>query len=138
MSQLRRLQDSTHATERTRNPRYTLPNKLSVVTGTIGSKITYPLTARVVSRSGMLLSWDSPIQVPFIPNTILALTIDTGSEAGKESVSCLAKVVGKFSKSQNRRDFGVAIVQIDSGDATIWEAWIAGLASRGQATTRQY
>ena len=94
---------------------------------TIGSTIQFPLVSANVSKSGLLLTWDSRLKVPFQKNTIIEMCIDPTGEYLESPLICLGKVVRKISETKNCAHFGVRIVQIDPKDQYTWEGMIHGL-----------
>lgn len=118
-----------------RAPRFDVKSQVQVQTKTLGAEVSYGLTTRNVSRSGLLLSWEQGSRVPFIENTLVEMTIDPHKSLLETPVQCLGKVVRRVDKSahvdrQSVADFGVQIVQIDGDDLSNWEACIATLADK--------
>ena len=118
----------TAIVNRVRAPRYVPDRDLMVESKTIGSDISYKLTTENVSRSGMLLSWQRSVQVPFLVNTIVEMRIDPRGEFLSMPVNCLGKVVRRDDESGVR--FGVQIIQIDNDDMVAWENCLAIIEKR--------
>ena len=114
-------------TTRTRNPRHQLDCEIAVTVRTIGSDLSFPLSTRLVSKSGMLLNWVSSLHVPFLPNTIVSMTIDPNSAVLTNPLECLGKVVVRLPGASGP-DFGISIIQIDARDLNEWEMCILQLA----------
>lgn len=112
---------------RVRAPR--LPLDLRVESKTIGTDAAYDLNTVDVSRSGLLLSWNRKVRVPFNVNTILEMKIDPGCSHLDESVSCLGKVVRREGEN-GETQFGIQIVQIDNTDLNVWEGCLNQLESK--------
>ena len=118
-----------------RAPRFDMSSRVQVQTKTLGAEISYGLTTRNVSRSGLLLTWEQGSRVPFIENTLVEMTIDPHQSLLDIPVNCMGKVVRRvdnFSEEsqQSMSDFGVQIVQIDGNDLVNWEACITALAQK--------
>jgi len=108
---------------------------LMVATKTIGTNLTFKLTTENVSRSGMLLSWENKVRIPFIENTLIEMMIDPDAKVLDEPVACLGKIIRKLDGHADngalRLSFGVQIVQMDNTDLEQWEACLAALAAKG-------
>jgi hypothetical protein len=116
---------------RVRAPR--VPVGLEVESRTIGTAAAYKLETLDVSRSGLLLSWQREMKVPFIINTIIEMTIDPHSTCLTEPVACLGKVVRREqtdADGHTTTHLGVQIVQIDNNDLNAWEGCLTELERR--------
>jgi hypothetical protein len=113
---------------RIRTRRYQVDTGILVESKTIGTDISYRLTTKNVSRSGMLLSWQKAFSLPFMVNTIIELKIDAKSAVLSEPVSCLGKVVRRV--DQDGVHFGVQIIQMENDDLVAWEHCIALIEKR--------
>jgi hypothetical protein len=117
---------------RVRAPR--IPIDLEVSSKTIGTGMAYNLQTLDISRSGMLLSFESSAKMPFNINTLIEMTIDPERRCLGLPVMCLGKVVRRESEktSRNREStrIGVQIVQIDASDLTSWEGCLNELEKK--------
>lgn len=118
---------------RARSNRKKLPEPIIVESNTIGCPIHFPLTSENVSKSGLLLSWESEHYVPFQENTIIEMIIDKESQYLEKPLVCLGKIVRKESNSSNQARFGTRIVQIDPKDQYAWEGMVQDLDERSEA-----
>ncbi len=115
---------------RARAPRFEVTDAVQVQSRTIGTDVSYSLSTKNVSRSGLLLTWEQNSRVPFIENTIIEMTIDPNCQLLHEPVHCLGKVVRRVQRpmmggnAANTAEFGVRIVQIDNRDLDVWESCI--------------
>ena len=116
-----------HQESRLRPPRIPMPRLMIVESKTIGTNLSFPLISEDISRTGLLLTWDSDIIIPFLENTILDLNIDAGSAIMDKPLRCLGKITRTIGdKSHRPRRFGVKIIQIETGDQEIWDQLIRG------------
>ena len=93
-----------------------------VDTKTIGTNLCYSLRTINISKTGMLLSWNSSVKVPFIENTIIELKVDTTRQHLSFPVDCLGKVVRRIDHGADpATDFGVHIVQMEAEDRLRWD-----------------
>lgn len=103
---------------------------VQVESRTIGSFTSYQLYTQDVSRSGLLLVWDSTLQMPFNVNTLIEMVIDPGGQCLEKPLTCLGKVVRRdldTASQKYRAQLGVQIVQIDQGDLAAWEGCVTKL-----------
>lgn len=112
---------------RVRAQRMDVDGSMVVDSKTLGTSITYRLTTRNVSKSGMLLSWNNDSHVPFIVNTLIEMTIDPGARWLSQPVPCLGKVVRREEGGSAGASFGIRIIQIDNSDLEAWEACVGSL-----------
>ena len=104
---------------------------LLVDSKTIGSDLRFPLRSQNLSRSGMYLTWESSVRIPFIENTIIEMCIDTAGKFMETPVSCLGKVVRRVETTDATTNFGIKIVQIEEEDQGRYDAAIAELDTKG-------
>ena len=109
---------------RARSHRTKVMQPMVVQSHTIGSTIRYPLVSENISKSGLLLVWDSKHQAPFRENTIIEMNIDTGSTFFEGPMNCLGKVVRKIEWSKKTFAYGIRIVQMEPKDQHTWEAMV--------------
>ena len=109
---------------RARSNRKSLAGPMIVESNTIGSAIQFPLLSENISKSGLLLMWESKHKVPFQENTIIEMIIDTGGTYLEQPLVCLGKIVRKIGGSNKCSRFGIRIVQIDPKDQYTWEGMI--------------
>jgi len=120
---------------RVRAQRMDVDNSLVVDSKTLGTTITYRLTTRNVSKSGLLLSWNNDSHVPFIVNTLIEMTIDPGSRWLTNPVPCLGKVVRREEGGKQGARFGIRIIQIDNEDLENWETCVGNLERTAEQFT---
>lgn len=94
---------------------------------TIGCRTFYAMRSENISRSGLLLTWDSKYRSPFREKTILELRIDCEGNLFDQPVECLAKVVRIEDGIGHLRKYGVQIVQIAGVHQHAWESKICEL-----------
>lgn len=112
---------------RARSARKSLKGPMVVQSYTIGTNLIYPLLSENVSKSGLLLIWESDYAAPFQENTIIEMTIDTLGAYLDRPLTCLGKIVRKTAESKTCYRFGIRIVQIDPKDQHVWEGMIGEL-----------
>jgi hypothetical protein len=96
-------------------------DEVVVESKTLGTTMSYVLEADNLSRTGMLLNIGRNVKVPFLVNTLLELTVDTRGTLFERPVQCLGKIVRLDRADDERAQFGVHIVQIDTRELETWE-----------------
>lgn len=104
-----------------RAKRLDIDSGLIVESKTIGTVLSYNLATENVSRTGMLLNVGRNKRVPFLVNTILELTVDSGTQLFERPINCLGKIVRVDGQDPKRPRYGIHIVQIDARDLEAWE-----------------
>lgn len=123
---------------RVRSVRTELNEKMIVESKTIGANLTFPFTSENISKSGMLLAWNSPHKAPFQEKTILHLTIDPNNAYLEKPLFCLGQVVRKFSESEETDKYGVRIIQMEPKDISAWESIVNALEASDDHKSETY
>lgn len=107
---------------RPRAPRFSPNEDLVVKSKTIGTMLAYQLSTDDISYSGLLLSWNHNVTIPFRENTLIEMEIDPESNWLNEPVRCMGKVARRFNSNDGATTkFGISIVQIDHDSLKNWE-----------------
>ncbi len=125
--------------DRVRATRYVPRHAISVATKTIGTTISFRMETENLSLSGLLLAWNQRRVIPFIENTIIELVIDPNCEILRKPLACLGKIVRKNERLDQDLGpmFGVAIVQMDANDTSMWEDCLSQIADSGAMIAAQ-
>ncbi len=119
-------------------PRYEPSTELIVSSKTLGTNTVYDLSTANVSRSGLLLRWQSDAPIPFIESTILEMTVDPVGHYLGAPVKCLGKVVRmqvnprQLDGAERDVAFGIRIVQMDDHDGESWVDCLSTLERTGK------
>ncbi len=110
------------AQAKTAAPRYrTLDQALRVSSRTLGVPVEYELVSANISKSGILMEYESQGRIPFNVNTLLEMTVDPGMQWLQRPVQCIGKVVRLAHSPAGLIQYGVKIVQIEGGESDVWE-----------------
>lgn len=94
---------------------------------TLGTSMNYNLPIDNLSRSGMLLNMGGNRKVPFLINTLVELSVDTGGALFEQPVNCLGKIVRMTIGPERKTQFGVQIIQMEAKDLAAWERAIGSM-----------
>ncbi len=114
---------------RVRASRFDLDGRLRVNSKTIGSNLSFDLSPENISKTGMLLTWNSTVKTPFSEKTIVDLTVDPEAKLFRRPLKCLGKVVRKFEQN-GQESFGIRIVQMELEDVSLWESALRFLGNQ--------
>ena len=124
------LNVNSDASARTVAPRVS-SDELIVDSNTIGADLHFTLRSKNLSKSGLLLSWEGNVKVPFVENTLLEMRVDVEGAYLNAPLECLGKVVRRVDEPGSpAASFGVKIVQIDGEDLGRWEGAIKELEEK--------
>ncbi len=102
---------------------------LTAETRTIGVPLAFKVIMENVSRTGFLLSPAANDRMPYQINTLIEMTVDPSASKLDRPIFLLGRIV-RTVQSEDIKQFGVHIVQIDTKDYTSWEKYITSLEGK--------
>ncbi len=102
---------------------------LTAETRTIGVPLAFKVIMENVSRTGFLLSPAANDRMPYQINTLIEMTVDPSASKLDRPIFLLGRIV-RTVQSEDTKQFGVHIVQIDTKDYTSWEKYITSLEDK--------
>jgi hypothetical protein len=108
------------------------PDDLRVTARTMGTPNCFEVNVSNLSRSGMLLEWDSQkFRLPFRENTLIELEVKTQFKGLPRKINCLAKVVRRNTRGQTMH-YGIRMIHHDEQEHLNWLSMIASIEKNSQ------